>query len=107
MKSELILLFAIVTMFGGCSTHFYKVNKNDVTIYLRNSDSDTPLFLCSLDGYTAQKMKLEKGLWMVTLPANSPFRYFYLVNGEPFLPACTMREHDDFGSENCVFEPEL
>ena len=31
----------------------------------------------------------------------------YLVDGKPFLPSCTMKERDDFGSENCIFEPKL
>ena len=107
MKSASLLLIAVVIALSGCSTHFYKVNENDVTIYLRNPDIKTPLFVCSLDGYTTRKMRQEKGLWVVTLPANNSFRYFYLVDGKPFLPSCTMKERDDFGSENCIFEPKL
>lgn len=107
MKSASILLIAVSVLLSGCSTHFYKVNENDVTIFLRNRDIETPLFVCSLDGYTSRRMKQEKGLWVVTVPANDPFRYFYLVDGKPFLPTCTLRELDDFGSENCIFEPEL
>lgn len=107
MKSESILLLLVGLILSGCSTHFYKVHENDVTLYLRNADAQPPLFACSLDGYATRAMVLEKGFWVVTLPADNAFRYFYLVDGKPILPSCTMRERDDFGSENCIFEPEL
>lgn len=107
MKSMGIVLLAIGIILSGCSTHFYKVNANDVTIYLRDSDVKKPLFACSLDGYTTRRIQQEKGTWVVTLPADTSFSYFYLVDGKPFLPPCPMRERDDFGSENCIFEPDL
>lgn len=107
MKSQVILLLTVGLMLSGCSTHFYKVQEDEVTIYLRQPDVETPVFFCSLDDYSARKMKKKLGFWMVTLPANNPFRYFYVLDGNPFIPSCKMREYDDFGSENCIFEPEL
>jgi hypothetical protein len=35
------------------------------------------------------------------------FSYFYLVDGEVFLPECTLTESDDFGSRNCVYAPGM
>jgi hypothetical protein len=29
-----------------------------------------------------------------------------MVDGEPFYPACKLKEKDDFGSENCIFSTE-
>ena len=107
MKSMGILLIAIGHILSGCSTYFYKVSGKNVTIYLRDSDIKKPMFACSLDGYKTRKIKQEKGVWVVTLPANTSFSYFYMVDGKPFLPSCPMKEYDDFGSENCIFEPEL
>lgn len=45
------------------------------------------------------------GAWVVSLNRAEEFRYFYLVDGKPFLPKCGLREKDDFGAENCIFSP--
>jgi hypothetical protein len=43
----------------------------------------------------------------VSLPSGYPFRYYYVLDGEMYLPPCQMIENDDFGSANCIFDPHL
>lgn len=45
------------------------------------------------------------GVWRVSLNRAGEFRYFFLVDGKPFMPECGLREKDDFGADNCIFSP--
>jgi hypothetical protein len=50
------------------------------------------------------------GMWEVRVPLDTSkppmdIKYFYLVDGDFFLPSCSMRDIDDFGAENCVLSP--
>lgn len=103
IHSVLLILFLIVT---SCSSHFYKMNGNEVTLYL-DKPAENVEFFCSLNDYESQKLIQRKGTWEVAVPADKPFRYFYKVDGKNFLPVCPKKEKDDFGSENCIFEPRL
>ncbi len=96
-----------VLALGACSTHFYGFDEDKVTLYLRNSQTESMVFACSLDGYESRQLKQHNGLWEISLPSDSSFRYFYIVDGEIFLPPCPLKEKDDFGAENCIFEPKL
>ncbi len=49
--------------------------------------------------------EIESGRWHVYLPENMPFRYYYRIDGHIFLPDCRQREMDDFGSQNCIYDP--
>lgn len=101
------VLVCLAMVLGGCSTHFYKKDGNEVAIYLKKPDGGETIFMCSLDGYAARNLKTYKGTWVVNLPADKPFKYFYMVDGEIFIPPCPLKEKDDFGSENCIFEPKV
>ena len=65
------------------------------------------LLASSHDHFVPREARKENKRWVVSLPADSRFRYFYLVDGEIYLPPCRMKENDDFGSENCIFDPDL
>ncbi len=65
------------------------------------------ILFCSLDGFEPHETRNDDGRWVVSLPSDSPFRYYYLLDGKMFLPPCRMKEKDDFGSENCIFDPHL
>jgi hypothetical protein len=43
----------------------------------------------------------------VSVPAGLQFSYFYLVDGEVYVPECAFSESDGFGSRNCVFVPGM
>jgi len=103
-----VLVLAALFLLSGCAAHFYRVEGETVHFYLRNSDTTTVLFASSLDGYKFHEAKrVKKGLWQVTAPAEREFRYFYVINGEVFLPPCELKEKDDFGSENCIYSPGM
>lgn len=106
MKSIYPAILILCLVLSSCSSHFYKINGNEVTLYL-DKPAENVEFFCSLNDYASQKLTQRKGSWQVTVPAEKPFRYFYKVDGENFLPACAKKEKDDFGSENCIFEPRL
>lgn len=107
MKYIYFALASFFTLLGGCSIHFYAFEENKVTIYLKKPQAQTVLFACSLDGFAGQMLKQHDGLWEVSLPTDNSFRYFYMVDGEIFIPSCRLTENNDFGSKNCIFEPKL
>ena len=103
-----VLVLAALFLLSGCAAHFYRVEGETVHFYLRNPDTTTVLFASSLDGYQFHEAKrVKNGLWKVTAPAEREFRYFYVINGEVFLPPCELKEKDDFGSENCIYSPGM
>ena len=103
----LILVCGALIILSGCANHYYKVNNNYVYIYLNEPDADKVYFLSSLDQFERHEaIKNNKGVWEVTLPSGMEFRYFFIVDGNVYLPTCEHKEKDDFGSENCIFVPE-
>ena len=107
MKFFYLGLTLFCLAFSSCSTHFYKVTGNDVTLYLKKPQAKEVVFFCSLNGYQGQELRQQNGLWLLTLPADTSFKYFYRVDGVICLPSCPLKEKDDFGSDNCIFEPNL
>jgi hypothetical protein len=45
------------------------------------------------------------GTWKATLHQPGEFKYFYIMDNQTYLPDCRLKEHDDLGSNNCVFTP--
>ncbi len=107
MKSIILGCIVFCVVLSSCSSHFYKINGKEVILYLEKPQAKDVLLFCSLDGYQGNKLKQQNGLWEMTLPAEYSFSYFYRVDGKNFLPSCLMKEKDDFGLENCIFEPKL
>jgi len=88
----------------GCADHYYKTQEDGVRIYLKLPEAQQVFFLSSLDGYEKHEAeKIDKKTWEIVVHTYPEFRYFYIVDGDPFLPACALKEMDDFGSENCIF----
>ena len=108
MKIILSLLSLSILFSAGCVVHEYKVIGQDLHIYLKDKKAEKVYVLCSLDAYKPrQATETGDGTWETVLPSNEEFRYFYLVDNEILIPACDMKEEDDFGSENCVYNPLL
>jgi len=99
-----VLLFCV--LMTGCTSHYYQVNNDTLFLYLKKTDAEHVSFASSLDGFEAHRVQKHHGKWVVSLPSGNPFHYYYVIDGELFLPSCQMRENDDFGSENCIFEPD-
>jgi hypothetical protein len=97
----------IILMGMSChATHFHTVRHDTVIFYLNLPGAENVYFAHSLDHYNPHRLRAGKdGKWEFAMAANSEFRYFYIVDGNVYLPDCKFRETDDFGSENCIFVP--
>ncbi len=93
---------------AGCATHFQQIKGDQVYLYLKDTRSQTAFFASSLDGFQHHPLtRHTKKTWLISLSAEHEFTYFYIMNGQLFLPDCQYKEQDDFGSENCIFVPDL
>ena len=91
----------------GCVSHYQQCRGDTLTLFLNNPSAKQVLLACSLDDFEPHKAEKSGSLWVMTLPSNKPFRYYYIVDGILFVPPCPLTEQDDFGSKNCVFDPEF
>lgn len=97
-------VFLGLFLFWGCSTHRYKISEGFVSFYLTHKDAKNVEFLCSIDDFRNHPAtKTSAGTWEVRVPFNKEFVYFYKIDGKVFVPECELREKDDFGFENCLF----
>ncbi|MFH2066989.1 MAG: hypothetical protein ABIK15_17445 [Pseudomonadota bacterium] len=104
-RSVFILLIFLAT---GCKSHFAEIRENRLFFYLHHSEARSVEIRCSLDGFKAHAAtKTDDDLWEVSVPFTAETTYFYIIDGEVFLPACPFREKDDFGTENCIFIPDM
>lgn len=108
MKRCLPLLATLSIGLAGCCSHYYELRGETLRLYLRSPTATRVQFASSLDGFRLQPARRDRGaLWKVDLPYRDAFKYFYVVDGKVHLPACRLKESDDFGSQNCIFSPEL
>jgi len=107
VKPTLPLSLLMVFLMSACATHSYRIQGNEVTLLLRRPDAKSVALLASLDGFELRPADRVSETWEVTLPADRTFRYFYRVDGKIVVPDCPMKERDEFGSENCIFDPRL
>jgi hypothetical protein len=108
MKRHFLFIGIFFFGFIGCASHYYKIRDNTVHIYLRRPDVKVIYFASSLDGYELHEAQTTGGkTWKVEVPADVEFRYFYVIDGVVHLPSCKFREKDDFGSENCIYIPDM
>ena len=94
---------------AGCGGgHYTKSEGNILRMFLSLNDAKEVYFASSLDGFELHKAnKTNDKTWEIRILANSEFKYFYVVDGSVYVPACRMTEEDDFGSENCVYVPGM
>lgn len=107
MTQRLLIIAALCALVAGCVTHYYRMDGNDMVMILRKPEAKRVMLACSLDEFQPRWAKNVSGRWEVTLPADKAFKYFYRVDGLPFVPDCPMKENDDFGSETCIFDPQM
>ncbi len=100
-----LLCIILLLPLSACSAHHYRADGDRVTLFLRIPEAKKVVLYGSMDGFAAHPATYTSGTWEVRLPLDKPFTYFYRVNDELFLPDCPAREKDDFGSENCIFDP--
>ena len=108
MKRYTTFLMISVWVLTGCASHYYRKNNDTLRLFLEVPDAQQVYFLSSLDGYRPQKaIRVDNRTWQIDAPAQTEFRYFYKVDGKVYLPPCQLKEKDDFGSQNCIYMPEM
>ena len=108
MSRRIVFLILTVWALGGCAGHSQKIKGDQVHLFLKDTSRRPVFFASSLDGFQHHPLTRDtKNVWRIILPADQEFRYFYIVDNQPFIPDCPYREKDDFGSENCIFAPDL
>jgi hypothetical protein len=107
MRTPLVCMLVVLGI-TGCAVHSYESGEDGVRLYLRNPDARSVSFASSLDGFRLHKArKMDGGMWEVRVRSRDEFTYFYIVDGVLYAPPCPLREQDDFGSENCIYSPDL
>jgi hypothetical protein len=108
MGRQILLMAGILLFCTGCASHYFQLNGDTLRMYLKGPDAEIVYFSSSLDGYELHRARrVAAKTWEVRLPANGEFTYYYIVDGTVYLPPCRLKEYDDFGSENCVYTPDL
>jgi hypothetical protein len=101
------LKVAMLLLLAGCAPgHFIVRQPSGVTLYLNRPDATEVLFASSADGFLVHPTKKNhSGVWMIDNLADREFQYFYIVDGRVVVPDCQLRERDDFGADNCIYQP--
>ena len=110
MKTILIVAIGLfLASLNGCAAPpQYKLDGARLHIYLQKPNARTVYFASSIDAFVLHPARLnDKGTWEAVIPLGHEFRYFFIADGSITLPPCRYKEKDDFGSENCIFIPEL
>jgi len=109
MKKAALVIILLVFAGSGCGGgHYSRVEQGTVSLYLNGSEASLVYFATSLDGYELHEAaRIDDDTWEVQVPSDKEFKYFYIVDGVAYVPACEMREKDDFGSENCIYVPGM
>lgn len=102
----MIPIMATVLATGGCSTHYHTIRNGQVDVYLDAPQAQSVSLVVAGEIFErVPAARTQLGAWKVTLNRAKEFKYFYLVDGNVYLPDCPLRERDDFGANNCVFLP--
>jgi hypothetical protein len=106
VKLCIFIILTAVVVTGGCAEHYHVISSGHIEMYLRAPQAQSVVLVVSSDPFQRVQAQLGgSGIWKATLNRQSEFKYFFLVDGKPYLPDCRLRENDDFGSKNCVFSP--
>ncbi|OEU47078.1 MAG: hypothetical protein BA862_00795 [Desulfobulbaceae bacterium S3730MH12] len=106
MKS-LMLIMLLLAALSGCASRHYVEQKTDSLVFsLQLAKATRVQFSSSTDNFVLHDtVKNSSGIWQLTVPLRSELKYFYIVDGSVYLPECRLKETDDFGSENCLYQP--
>jgi hypothetical protein len=102
----MIPILAAVLAAGGCTAHYHVVINGHVEMYLMAPQAQSVVLVIAGDPFQkVQALRDASGTWKSTLNQSGEFKYFYIVDDKAFLPDCRLKEHDDFGADNCIFTP--
>jgi Pyruvate/2-oxoacid:ferredoxin oxidoreductase delta subunit len=91
---------------SGCaSSHYVEQQAGGLLFFLQMPDASRVQFSSSADNYILHDTEQNRtGEWRISVPNTDELKYFYVVDGAVYLPECQLRETDDFGSENCLYQ---
>ena len=102
-----MLIACIFLSLYSCAGHYYKIENDQVELYLKKTDANIVQIAYSIDQFIPHNtQRISGSKWLARVPAIEEFSYFYIVDGAVYLPDCVYMEKDDFDSENCVFQPD-
>lgn len=98
-----------VILLNSCSLHYYVLDRESgVQLVLRAPGARSVMLASSIDRFQHRETrKTNRGLWVISQPADREFIYFYIIDGKVFVPDCPNREQDDFGAVNCIYQPHI
>jgi len=107
MMKFLMLNVLLLAALPGCASRHYVEQKSDSLVFsLRLAEATRVQFSSSADNFALHDtVKNRSGIWQLTVPSALELKYFYIVDGSVFLPECRFKETDDFGAENCLYQP--
>ncbi|AGF78080.1 hypothetical protein UWK_01522 [Desulfocapsa sulfexigens DSM 10523] len=107
MNKQVMVLSCLLFFGTGCAGHHFTTEgRESVSLYLHHPGSSHVQFASSIDRYTLHDTHRNLfGLWEISKPLTPGSSYFYIIDGSVFIPDCRFRETDDFGFENCLYQP--
>jgi hypothetical protein len=107
MMKSLMLIMLLPAMLSGCASRHYVEQKTDSLVFsLQLPEATRVQFSSSTDNFVLHDtVKNRSGIWQLTVPLGSELKYFYIVDGSVYMPGCRFKETDDFGAENCLYQP--
>lgn len=106
-RYSILLVLSLLCAVSACKAHQYRIQGDHLLLTLRHPDAESVVLFCSFDGFEPRTVKNKSGHWEAEVPAGMTFRYFYRVNDTVFVPDCLLKEKDDLGFENCIYDPGL
>jgi 1,4-alpha-glucan branching enzyme len=98
-------LLLLTGLLPGCASHYLVNDSGELRFYLKAPQAKRVELLASFNGYIPIPAKrVQGGAWRVTIPEADAFTYFYRIDDRISIPECPLREKDDFGQSNCVFQ---
>jgi hypothetical protein len=102
----LVSLLLSAVMSGCATSHYVQREANTLVLYLQVPKAQQVQLASSADNFIPRETeRVGTDTWRVVLPTVAELKYFYIVDGATYLPDCRFRETDDFGSENCIYQP--
>ena len=106
MKSLMLIILLLMALSGCASRHYVDQKSSSLVFSLRLPEATRVQFSSSVDNFVLHDtVKNRFGIWQMTVPLGLELKYFYIVDGSVYLPDCLFKENDDFGAENCLYQP--
>jgi hypothetical protein len=106
IKPLLLIVLLLATLPGCVSRHSVELKNNSLIFSLNLPEATRVQFCSSTDNFVLHDtVKNNSGTWQLNVPPGVELKYFYIVDGSVYLPECRFKETDDFGAENCLYQP--